>query len=201
LNNGTPISGATAQTLLVNGSGSYTVQASNGSCSGTSAATAVTVNPAPATPVITASGPTTFCSGGSVTLTAPTGFASYSWSNGSPISGATASTFVATASGNYTVTVTNGSHGQSAAGRDDHGSCERLRECHQQRERDGDLRRHVQLERDERDDQRRAGNERDYVHCGCDRSDHAQRQRDVQWLQQQRQRERGGRGVHSDGDR
>ena len=50
-------------------------------------------------PTITASGPTTFCSGGSVTLTASAG-SSYLWSNG-----ATTQSIVANNSGSYTVTV------------------------------------------------------------------------------------------------
>ncbi|HOS48099.1 MAG TPA: hypothetical protein PLG57_05655 [Bacteroidia bacterium] len=50
-------------------------------------------------PTITASGPTTFCTGGSVTLTASAG-STYLWSNG-----ATTQSIVATNSGSYTVTV------------------------------------------------------------------------------------------------
>src|SRR6185369_7085572 len=71
-------------------------------------ATLITVNPAPATPTISAGGPTTFCAGGSVTLTSssPSG---NQWSlDGNPISSATSQQYVATASGNYTVQVTNG---------------------------------------------------------------------------------------------
>lgn len=60
----------------------------------------VTINPLPG-PVITASGPTSFCIGDSVTLTA-SGFSSYSWSTGDT----TASITVNTA-GNYGVTVTD----------------------------------------------------------------------------------------------
>jgi hypothetical protein len=55
-----------------------------------------------------AGGPTTFCSGGSVSLTANSG-TSYQWKlNGNNISGATSQTFNATQSGGYTVTVTGG---------------------------------------------------------------------------------------------
>jgi hypothetical protein len=67
-------------------------------CSSTSAALAVTVNPNPPANVV-ASGPLTFCQGGSVTLVAPSGYA-YVWSNG-----ATTQTINAAASGSYTVTV------------------------------------------------------------------------------------------------
>jgi predicted dienelactone hydrolase len=66
---------------------------------------------ASATPTasITPNGATTFCQGNNVTLSANTGTGlSYQWlNNNSPISGATNATYNATASGNYTVVVTN----------------------------------------------------------------------------------------------
>ncbi|HEX6099032.1 MAG TPA: hypothetical protein VF432_22155 [Thermoanaerobaculia bacterium] len=94
--------GATTQSISVNAAGSYSVTVTNGNgCSATSAATNVTVNPLPAVPAITADGPTTFCAGGSVTLSAPAGF-TYLWSNG-----ATTQSIVASAGGSYSVTVTN----------------------------------------------------------------------------------------------
>lgn len=101
--------GATTQSITVSASGSYTVTVSNaGGCNGTSAATNVTVNPLPPTPVINASGPTTFCAGGSVTLSAPAGFVSYLWSTG-----ATTQSINVGSSGSYSVTVTD-SNGCSA---------------------------------------------------------------------------------------
>ncbi|KAA9345966.1 Ig-like domain-containing protein [Adhaeribacter soli] len=69
----------------------------------------VTINTPPATPTITAGGPTGVCSGGSVTLTAATttSGATYQWYlNGSAIQGATNATYAATAAGNYTVIAT-----------------------------------------------------------------------------------------------
>lgn len=59
-----------------------------------------------ATPVITANGPTTFNTGGSVTLTssAPSGNTWYN--NGAAIAGATGTTYTATTSGSYTVSTT-----------------------------------------------------------------------------------------------
>ncbi|HRH67574.1 MAG TPA: hypothetical protein PLU53_14830, partial [Bacteroidia bacterium] len=54
-------------------------------------------------PAITASGPTTFCPGGSVTLTSDAG-ASYLWSTAE-----TTQSIVVTTSGSYTVTMTDGS--------------------------------------------------------------------------------------------
>jgi hypothetical protein len=59
------------------------------------------MNPAPVA-TITANGPTTFCAGGSVTLSAPAA-ASYLWS-----SGETTQTIVASVDGPYTVTITDG---------------------------------------------------------------------------------------------
>ena len=97
--------GATTQAITLNaplGSNNYTVQVTTGSCVSTSAVTTVTVNPVP-TASITASGPTTFCQGNAVTLTASAG-ASYLWSNGATTQAITVGT-----SGNYTVTVTNAS--------------------------------------------------------------------------------------------
>lgn len=57
-----------------------------------------------------AGSPTTFCQGGSVTLTAsPSGAASYQWYNGgTPIPSATSATYVANASGSYSVKVIKG---------------------------------------------------------------------------------------------
>jgi hypothetical protein len=67
-----------------------------------SASTTVTINTPPVAQ-ITSGGATTFCQGGSVSLSANSG-ASYLWSNG-----ATTQTISATSSGSYTVTVTNAS--------------------------------------------------------------------------------------------
>jgi hypothetical protein len=78
----------------------------------------VTVNAAPAVPTITASGATTLCTGGSVTLTAAstTTGATYTWSlNGAPITSATAATYTANAAGNYTVTATSGTCSATSA--------------------------------------------------------------------------------------
>ncbi|MFT3911075.1 MAG: T9SS type A sorting domain-containing protein [Ferruginibacter sp.] len=106
---GSPIGGANNQTLVVSASGNYSVTVTNEfGCSATSAVTSVTINPVPATPTISAGGPTTFCAGGSVTLTSSSA-TNNQWNlDGSLIGGATNSTLVVTASGDYTVTVTNG---------------------------------------------------------------------------------------------
>src|SRR3954452_10378642 len=115
--NGNPIGGATSQTYPAIASGSYTVKTTDGnSCaSAASAAVVVTVNPLPAAPTITPGGPTTFCAGGSVTLTSSAASGNQWLLNGNPIGGATATTYVSTASGNYTVTTTDGNSCTSAA--------------------------------------------------------------------------------------
>jgi hypothetical protein len=104
--NGTPISGATKQTYKANTSGTYTVTVTKGSCSTVSGN--IVLNLSGPTPVISANGPTNFCTGGSVLLqtTAVTG-ATYQWFNGATaIAGATSNTHIASASGNYNVRVT-----------------------------------------------------------------------------------------------
>ncbi len=107
--NGTSINGASASSYTATQAGSYTVTvATSGGCVVTSPAVNVTVGSAP-TANLTAGGPTTFCSGGAVTLNASTGSGnSYLWKrNGDNISGATGSTYTATQAGAFTVTVTN----------------------------------------------------------------------------------------------
>ena len=98
--------GSTAPAVTVKATGSYSVQviSAAGCTSSASAATAVTVNPTPGLPVITASGATTFCAPDSVTLAAPAGFASYIWSNGKSTQAITVN-----ASGNYSVQTVNAS--------------------------------------------------------------------------------------------
>ena len=73
--------GATTADLVATTSGSYTVQTIANGCTSAASAPIVVTVATPATPTISAGGPTTFCVGGFVTLTAPAGF-SYLWSNG-----------------------------------------------------------------------------------------------------------------------
>ncbi|MEO6326696.1 MAG: putative Ig domain-containing protein [Thermoanaerobaculia bacterium] len=66
----------------------------------------MTVNPIPATPTITPGGPTTFCTGGSVTLTSSSASGNQWLKDGNPIAGQTGTSTIATTSGTYTVVVT-----------------------------------------------------------------------------------------------
>ncbi|MBL7717773.1 MAG: SBBP repeat-containing protein [Flavipsychrobacter sp.] len=71
----------------------------------------VTALPAPGA-TITPSGPTTFCAGANVTLTANTGTGyTYIWKQGTTVLGTTTNAHVANATGNYTVEVTNPGNG------------------------------------------------------------------------------------------
>ena len=94
--------GATSKSITVSTTGNYicTATSSNGCSSVSSTIPVLASTGASSPPTITASGATSFCTGGSVTLT-PTAGSSYLWSNG-----ATTSTLTATTSGSYFVTVT-----------------------------------------------------------------------------------------------
>ncbi len=103
--------GATTQSITVSQQGSYSVTVDQGNaCINSSAVTNVIVNPLPAAN-IGASGPTTFCQGDNVVLTASNGN-SYLWNNG-----ATTQAITVNNSGNYSVTVTaaNGCSNTSTA--------------------------------------------------------------------------------------
>jgi hypothetical protein len=108
--NGTITSATNIQTITYTAGASGTVDltlvVTNASgCSASNTAN-VTINPSPATPTITPGGPTTFCAGGSVGLTSSSASGNQWYLNGNPIGGATNQLYSATASGNYTVTVT-----------------------------------------------------------------------------------------------
>ncbi|PWN67792.1 hypothetical protein C1638_004125 [Chryseobacterium oncorhynchi] len=113
---GSIIPGATAQSYIFNTSGTYTVIVTTSGCSSAaSAGTTVTVNPTPATPSISAGGPTTFCTGGSVVLTSSSTTGNQWYRNGSIIPGATAQSYIFNTSGTYTVIVTTGGCSSAAS--------------------------------------------------------------------------------------
>ena len=86
---------------IVNESGTYTLTETTSLGCVSSVTTVVVINPLP-TPVIT--GPSSFCTGGSVTLNANAGYSSYSWNH----SGGTNQAAVFTTAGTFVVTVTDG---------------------------------------------------------------------------------------------
>lgn len=105
---GTTNVGTNSNSLTVTTAGTFTVVVSNG-CGSVNSSNSITttVNQLPATPTITANGPTTFCNG-SVTLSAPAGFASYDW-----ITGETTPSITVNASGVFSVYVTDANGCQS----------------------------------------------------------------------------------------
>lgn len=114
--NGTAISGATANTYTTNFAGNYSVCVTNSSgCTSCTSATSVTVNPLP-NATITPSGPTTFCTGGTVTLCAP--YAAnqyYQWYQGAlALAGGSSACYTAIFGGSYAVCVSNVVTGCSA---------------------------------------------------------------------------------------
>ncbi len=90
----------------------YVAQQNNMSEEGPRTAISVTINALPATPSVTANGPTSFCTGGSVVLTSDAATA-YNWTPGN----AATQTLTVTSTGSYTVTITdvNGCQATSAA--------------------------------------------------------------------------------------
>lgn len=95
--------GATTQSINVTTSGTYLVTVTQAGCNGTSNTVTVTVSGSTLNPVLTASNGLNICNGGSTTLDAGSGYTSYLWNGGS-----TSQTLSATATGTYTVTVTQG---------------------------------------------------------------------------------------------
>lgn len=107
--NGSPIDGATSQTYVATGAGTYSVNVSDAfGCSGTSDGLEVSVNSSPVVS-ISPSGAVDICEGSTQTFTATADEdVGYQWMiNGSPISGATESTYTASEAGIYSVMVTN----------------------------------------------------------------------------------------------
>ena len=110
-NNSGIIAGATAYTLTVSNAGSDSVVITSiGGCIAVSNAVSISLYPLPA-PVVTASGPVSFCTPGSVVLTETSGTGtSYQWYNTSGIiAGATNAFYTASTTGRDSVKVTNSS--------------------------------------------------------------------------------------------
>lgn len=105
---GVNIMGATNMHYTARTTGSYQLMETNSHpCSTTSAVASVVEMPLP-NAAISASGATTFCSGGSVLLAGPTGDIGYQWYNGGfAIPGASLIHYTAAASGYYAVKVTS----------------------------------------------------------------------------------------------
>ncbi len=92
--------GATADSIVVRASGSYTVEVTDtNGCRGTSPPVDVSVG-GTLRPVITAVGATSFCQGDSLRLDAEPGYAEYRWNTG-----ATSRSITVVASGSYDVSV------------------------------------------------------------------------------------------------
>lgn len=108
--NGSQISGVTGNTYTATQAGTYSVTVINGTCSGPAAnSSVITVGSGLTGSISPASA--TICSGSTLTLTATSnGATSYQWyRNGTLLSGATNTTYVANQAGSYSVTVSNGS--------------------------------------------------------------------------------------------
>ena len=106
--NGAAISNAVSSTYVVTTSGSYSVSSSNIGCqSNPSSPITITVNAAPAVPVITSTGPLSFCVGSNILLTSSSAIGNQWYKDGAIIGNATGSSYSATASGIYTDSVTN----------------------------------------------------------------------------------------------
>ena len=105
---GVAVPGATGSTYTVNQTGTYDCIVSFNGCGSVSNGISVTVNANP-TVSVSPGGPTTFCQGGSVSLSAsPVTGGTYQWTSGGVnIPGATQLSYLATTTGNFAVRVTN----------------------------------------------------------------------------------------------
>lgn len=95
--------GATTQSITTSSSGVFYVSTFDNVCYSSSDSVVVTVNPLPASPVISAGGPTAICQGNTVTLTSSAA-ASYLWNTG-----AITQSISVNSAGSYSVKVFNAS--------------------------------------------------------------------------------------------
>lgn len=107
---GTLVGTGTSITVSPTSATTYFVRGEGGcSSAGACGSITVTVSASPATPTITANGPTTICEGNSVILTSSSANG-YQWElNGGIISGQTNQSLTVSAAGNYSVRATNAS--------------------------------------------------------------------------------------------
>jgi hypothetical protein len=102
--NGVNITGAAAQTYTATVAGIYTAVVAGNTCSSNSLVVTVAANPV--TPIVSATGSTTFCSGDSVTLAS--NVAGVQWlKDSATIVGATSQTLVVKQSGRYIASISN----------------------------------------------------------------------------------------------
>lgn len=92
--------GNLTQSVWISAPGNYTVSATIAGCQGTSAPFAIAQH---TIPTFSLGNDTVFCSGSNFWITAPAGYTSYTWQDGSPYR-----SFIATMPGTYTVTVSDG---------------------------------------------------------------------------------------------
>lgn len=105
------IPGATADTFWAKTPGVYTIKEGSGSCFSL-ASNSITISnlPVPAKPQVVAGGPTTFCAGGSVTLSSSLTYPGYQWFNdGVAIPSGTGKSQITTVSGGHYVQITDNS--------------------------------------------------------------------------------------------
>jgi len=107
--NASNISGATTMSYAATASGDYAVKITKGGSSATSSSITVNASSSIPQPVITASGPLTFCPGGNVTLTSSSSTGNL-WSTNQ-----TSQSIVVSSAGNYSVKVTSGSCNSTSA--------------------------------------------------------------------------------------
>ncbi|MBU3700313.1 MAG: hypothetical protein FGM33_09970, partial [Candidatus Kapabacteria bacterium] len=109
--------GETSRCIVARVNGPYWCQVTNGNgCTNSSDTVRLNVTAAPG-PVVAVNGPTNFCEGGSVVLTAPAGFASYMWMSDDASFRANTASITVTKGGLYRVRVvdaTTGCAGTSA---------------------------------------------------------------------------------------
>ena len=106
--NGSAVAGANTSNLVVSQAGNYSVNVTDAlGCSQSSPNVAIQI--LNLSPGVWISGPTSFCNGGSVTLSSQSPGASYVWmESGVAVPGATSASLVVTQTGTYTVQVTQG---------------------------------------------------------------------------------------------